>query len=152
LAQTRLKLLAASNSVPQHDSPLLVMLPTQAYARSSLDSTRGYSPNFTTPCLPLDQGICVDMLLGQQLLEAAGSLSVQEGCSVTRGNRQSATGVRTGSLMNVPLLHSSSQDALRRCTCKPNAHVCTPVSMPAVVAGKHVGMRSTARIDSAAQL
>jgi len=92
------------------------------------------------------------MLLGQQLLEAAGSLSVQEGCSVTRGNRQLATGVRTGSLMNVPLLHSSSQDALRRCTCKPNTHVYRPVLMPAVVAGKHVGMRSTARIDSAAQL
>ncbi len=82
------------------------------------------------------------MLLGQQLLEAHISLSVQESCSVTRGNRQSATGMRTGSLMNVTLFHSSPQDALQRSTFQPSAHVRMPVSMPAMVAAKHVKTNS----------
>ena len=90
------------------------------------------------------------MLLGQQLLEAASSLSVQEGCSVIRGDRQSAIGVRTGSLMSVTLLHCSPQDALHTCKLQPSATVCTPVLMLAMTAAKHV--RSTPRIGIAAQL
>ena len=55
---------------------------------------------------------------------------------------QSATGMRTGSLMNVTLFHSSPQDALQRSTFQPSAHVRMPVSMPAMVAAKHVRTKS----------
>jgi len=119
------------------------VLSTQPWTLSSLDSTQSYiRKKITASCSPLHQGACVHVLLGQQLLEAHISLSVQEGCSVTRGNRQSATRVRTGSLMNVTLFHSSPQDALQRSTFQPSAHVRMPVSMPAMVAAKHVKTNS----------
>ena len=99
--------------------------------------TRLQSKHSTASCSPFDHGICIDMLLGQQLLEAAGSLSVQEGCSVTRGNRQSAARVGTGSLMNVPLLQCGPEDALRTCKFQPPDNACTSVSRPAMIAAAY---------------